>query len=138
MYFGAYTNTNSLCSDAGVHYVDSENGWQPFINILIWDDDTHNYIQFWDTADKLSINNPYINYKVTSYDTYDKFDLIIIDPATWETIKPWTVKSTDILSDSNPVNSSYSNLQMKREVTLAQHTEDLDNGSYLHNANIYL
>lgn len=136
MYFGAYTSDGALCSDAGVRFEASRNGWYPFVNILIWNPSISGYGQHWKVFDekKITINNPYINYRVTSYSSYDKFDLVIIDPSDWSTICSYSIKSTDIVSGSNPVNSSYSNLTMTRETTLAQVTENLNNGSYLHNA----
>ncbi|MFA4869669.1 MAG: hypothetical protein WC623_15800 [Pedobacter sp.] len=135
MYFGAYTTTGSLSSDAGLVYLKEDEKWHAFINVLIWDTSISAYKQVWKYGAAIDITNPYISYKVSSPGSqYDYFELIVINPANWSTITSCTVDSREVVSNSKPVNGNFDILTLTRETTLAQNVQNLNNGSYILNA----
>lgn len=135
MYFGAYTTSGSLSSDAGLVYLKEDGKWYAFINVLIWDSSISAYRQVWKYGTAINIANPYISYRITSPSPqYDYFELIVIDPTNWSTITSCSVDSREVVSNSTPVNGNYNILTLTRETTLAQNVQNLTNGSYILNA----
>ncbi len=142
-YFGAYAyqgSDNPLVSDAGILY--QNGGWYAFMNFNVWNDGTRKYEQDWDEREiNPSSDRVYMIYEINSSSRYDTGTITIIDPTDWSTLRTYTSDSTRDLADRDVVNSSYSNLEMVKETTLAQKYENLNDGSSIRNAcwsNVYL
>ncbi|MCT4509038.1 MAG: hypothetical protein N4A48_09825 [Tepidibacter sp.] len=147
-YFGEYGyqgKYNPLVSDAGIHYLEDGpdgRGWYSFINFNVWSDKKGEYKQDWDQdLIRPSSDKVYMMYEIKSYSGYDKATVTIVDTENWSTLQTYTSDTRDLVPEKDFINSSYSNLEMTRETTLAQVNENLNDGSYVHNAewsNVYL
>ncbi len=146
MYFGAYTNDGALASDLGIFY--KYGSWKLFVNVLVWNPSIDGYEQEWKEYSIPQLNEYYLVLSVdNSNSSYDLLKITIKNPNTWADLKYIEIKTNEVgdmekyYSTKKVLNNSYSNLYLVRETTLAQGTEDLDNGSYLHSAiweNVYI
>ncbi|KKM09020.1 hypothetical protein SY88_21550 [Clostridiales bacterium PH28_bin88] len=141
MFFAANTNPTSIAGDYGVVYyipsAGSTGSWYPFKLTAVWNDSTKQYDTDWKKGNAIpsSITQVYLHIKVTTTATNDTVELRVLNANDFSEVL-WTWTETFY---NNPIDSTYSNLNLYREITMAQvHDEgtplDTNTGSWFSNA----
>lgn len=132
MFFGVNTYPSSIVGDYGVVYHPT-NGWLPFSNAGYWNGS--GYTMDWDNGSEISssIDKVYLHVQVTNGSSTDKVKIRVLDADNFSNVL-WTNEES---FSSNPINSSLSNLNIYREITMAQinsGTLNTNTGSWFTNA----
>lgn len=134
LFFSANTVSSSIVGDYGVVYVPNT-GWIPFTNTGVWNTNTQKYDWTWRNGNTIPSNITYLYFDiaVTSTTTNETIKLIIYDGNDFS-----QVLGTETLTFTNdPITSTYSNLNLYHEITMAQinnGTLNTNTGSYFKNA----
>lgn len=125
MFFGVYNGQAGGGADVGLFYDASVTGWKPFIYTL-----PLNGSSVWDEGSVVIRRPtvPYLHLRVMD----NALRLRVIDSGSWTLIfdRTWSLPNRGFRADG------YGH-QLTREVSLAQHKENLANGAYLTSAHWY-
>ncbi len=137
MFFAVNTNPSSIVGDYGVVYKPGD-GWRPFTNTGVWNPskgDKGGYDVSWDNGDLLgsTINRVYLHVEITNTSSVDKVTLRVLNADNFSDVL-WT---KNVSFSGNPINSRLSNVNIYREITMAQNnsgTLNSNTGSWFENA----
>lgn len=124
MFFSVNTTNSSICGDYGVVYYPSLQSWALCINAAKWNTSTNEYDYFpWQHTILPSSYNSgsllYLHLQITNTNETDKVTITVKDGSTFNVL---ATLSCDFAG--NPFDSSLSNVNLFREITLAQHLDD--------------
>ncbi len=123
MFFSVNTTNSSICGDYGVVYYPSLQSWALCINAAKWNTSTNEYDYFpWQHTILPSSYNSgsllYLHLQITNTNETDKVTITVKDGSTFNVL---ATLSCDFAG--NPFDSSLSNVNLFREITLAQHLD---------------
>jgi len=133
MFFSANTSPSSIVGDYGVYYTASNGTWKPCTSTGVWNGSSYN-MTWWNGASIPStITQIYLDMQVTSTSTNDTVKLRVLNANDFSQV----LGTNTVTFYNNPINSSYSNLNLYREITMAQNNSGILNtntGSWFTNA----
>lgn len=135
MFFAANTNPSSIVGDYGVVYYPSINSWVPFASTGVWNNSTKKYDMSWVQGNAIpsSVTRIYLHLQATTTSTNDTIRLRVLNANDFSQVF-W---DKTITFNNNPIDSTYSNLNLYREITMAQinnGTLNTNTGSWFKNA----
>lgn len=123
MFFSVNTTSSSICGDYGIVYYPASQRWALCTHAIKWNTSTGSY----DTVPWQEITLPssynsggllYLHLQITNTNGTDKVTITVKDGSTFAVLATLSCDFT-----GNPFNSSLSNVNIFREITLAQHLD---------------
>ncbi|MBP2072300.1 MAG: hypothetical protein PWR08_1687 [Thermoanaerobacterium sp.] len=135
MFFSVNTNPSSIVGDYGVVYSPNISAWVPCTNTGVWNSSTQKYDMSWWNGNSIpsNITKLYFDVVVTTTSTNDTVTITIYNGDNFSQV----LGTKTITFNNNPINSTYSNINIYREITMAQintGTLNTNTGSYFKNA----
>jgi len=119
-YFAVNNSTSSVVGDYGIVYYPAS-GWHLFSNTLVWNADANKYNQtWWNSSTPLPSqyvggSSLYLHVQITNTAATDSVTITLRDGNTFAVLFSRTVSFAN-----NPFNASLSNVNIFRQITMAQ------------------
>lgn len=121
MFFSVNTTSSSVCGDYGVVYYPATQSWALCTHAIKWNSSTNSYdtIPWQEIALPSSYNSGgslYLHLQITNTSGTDVVTITVKDGVSFNTLATLSCSFT-----GNPFNNTLSNVNIFREITLAQH-----------------